>query len=187
MNMFLYLTTIRSIVAIILIILPLNMLFAQSLSDKWKCSTKMLNEMELGYYSLNGKCHFKDNGIFYVIINGRSLLGHKFWPYRTMYAKLKGNYHIVGDSIYSNIDHKDIKVNVEPGIDDPEFNSDIKQKEENTTWDFAKIKYASIKSQCRIQEKVIKEKLYNLWTWNKAHIIFSKETLDIGDLIKLKR
>lgn len=172
----------------LLYLFSLNLSFAQQLIGKWKCSEDTMLEMGLGYKSISGKCHFKKNGTFTIRIKGRSLLGHKFWRYQTMSAKVKGKYILDGNNITSMINTDAIKVDVDSGMEDPELNQKTKEAEKYTTWDSARRTYEMELYYCGVQEQVIKEKILNLWTWNKLQISHADTgNIYIGNMIMLKK
>lgn len=175
-----------SIIFIIILSIFTLQLSAQQLEGKWKCSKEMLLNMGIGYASINGKCHFKNDGTFTFVIKGRSLLGHKFWKYRTMYAKAKGHYIINSKGFSTRI--SDIKVNVEPEMDNPEFDPKELEKRKITTWDAASTRYENIRINCEVQEQTIKERILNLWTCRNIPIYYpSKKSINIGSIIDLRK
>ena len=173
---------------VVLVLLSIQLTFAQRLEGKWQCTKESLLEMGLGYAGIKGKCTFKKNGTFTLVIKGRSLLGHKFWPYRTMSAKVTGKYAVDGNSITSAIDAKDVKVYVQPEKDDPELDPETDAKRRFTTWDAASRRYETMVMNCEVQKQTIREKILDLWVWNGLPVSYADEDdVSIGNLIKLKK
>lgn len=171
-----------------LFMLSLQFSYSQKLPGKWECSKETLLEMGLGYTKMKGKCNFNKNGTFTLVIKGRSFMGHKSHPLRAMYVKVKGRYILDGIHITSMIEEKDIKASVEPDMEDPEFNPGIRKAENSTTWDFASTWYDREQLVCKVQEQTIKEKIINLWIWNKLPVTFDNENcLNIGNFIHLRK
>ena len=173
---------------VVLVLLSIQLTFAQRLEGKWQCTKESLQEMGLGYAGIKGKCTFKKNGTFTLVIKGRSLLGHNYWPFRTMSVKVSGKYAVEGNSIMSTIDAKDIKVYVQPEKDDPDLDPETEAKRRYTTWDAASRRYEMLLQNCEVQEQTIREKILELWTWNGLPVSYAgKNNVSIGNLIKLKK
>lgn len=189
MSMFLSFKIFRYLASFfILFSLSIQLAFAQQIVGKWKCSQETLLEMGLGYTNIKGKCLFKKDGTFYITIKGRSLLGHDFWKYRTMYAKAKGKYILDGNSITTKVCLQDIHVYVEPGMEDPELNTKEGEADKRTTWDSASRKYETVLFHCEVQEQTIKDKMFDFWNWNNSSFSFiGTKALYIGCMIELKK
>lgn len=189
MTMFLNSKTSKRITSlVVLVLLSIQLTFAQRLEGKWQYTKESLQEMGLGYAGIKGKCTFKKNGTFTLIIKGRSLLGHNFWPFRTMSAKVTGKYAVDGNSITSAIDAKDVKVYVQPEKDDPDLDPETEAKRGYTTWDAASRRYETLLFECEVQEQTIREKILELWTWNGLPVSYAdKNNVSIGNLIKLRK
>lgn len=189
MIMFLSFNNIKRFAFVVTLFMSsLQFSYAQKLPGKWECSKETLLEMGLGYTRMKGKCNFSKNGTFTLVIKGRSLLGHKGYRLHTMYVKVKGRYVLDGIHITSSIDEKDIKASVESGMEDPEFNPEIRNAENSTTWDFASTRYDSAQLMCKVQEQTIKEKILTLWIWNKLPVTCDNENcVNIGSFIHLRK
>ena len=189
MTMFLNSKTSKRIISlVVLVLLSIQLTFAQQLEGKWQYTKESLQEMGLGYAGIKGKCTFKKNGTFTLFIKGRSLLGHNYWPFRTMSVKVSGKYAVEGNSIMSTIDAKDIKVYVQPEKDDPDLDPETEAKRRYTTWDAASRRYEMLLQNCEVQEQTIREKILELWTWNGLPVTYAdKNNVSIGNLIKLRK
>lgn len=173
---------------VVLVLLSIQLTFAQRLEGKWQCTKESLLEMGLGYTGIKGKCTFKKNGTFTLVIKGRSLLGHSNFPFRTMSAKVTGKYAVDGNSITSAIDAKDVKVYVQPEKDDPDLDPETEAKRKFTTWDAPSRWYETLLFECEVQEQTIREKILELWTWNGLPVSYAdKNNVSIGNLIKLSK
>lgn len=183
----------RMINLIILFVFSMQLTFAQQLSGKWKCTKETLLEMGFGFENTKGKCRFEKDGTFTVIIKGSSMKGHnKYIPYRYMSAEAKGKYILNGNAITSIIDTKDIEVGVGTDMEDPGLDESIMDKRDvrgnRAEWNYANGIYENELFNGKVQEQTIREKIIELWTWEKLPVSFTdKNNMCIGNLIKLRR
>ena len=188
MNMFLNFRDYRISSVIVFFLFLFQPISAQHLEGKWKFSKETILEMGLGYSEIKGKCNFKRNGMFTVVIKGRSLLGYYFWKNRTMYAKLKGKYVLNDGKITTTLSIKDIKVDVEPEIEHPSIDPEQSEKNYRTTWDSKTVMYDAAKLKCDVQEQTIREKMYSFWTCDNLPVSYAGNSyLNVGDMIKLQK
>ena len=173
-----------SIIAFVINICTITNLYGQSVSGNWKYVKESIEKMQLGYNVSKGKVNFKKDGTFYVKLSGRSLLGHKFYPYRSFFVKVQGVFTIANDSIFLKTIPQNILCFVDLGKEDPHFSPNYEKSLERATWNYLDIKYESELSDCKYQEKNILEQMYRLWNgWYSIYFINKK--LYIGDKITL--
>ena len=149
-------------------------------------------ELGLGYTNIKGKCSFKKDGTFTVVIKGSSMKGHKYTPYRYMSAEAKGRFILNGNAITSIIDAKDIDVGVGTDMEDPGLDESIMDKRDvrgnRAEWNYANRRYKNELYNGQVQEQTVREKIIKLWTWEKLPVSFTdKNNMCIGNLIKLRK
>ena len=182
----------RIITLIVLFVFSLHLTFAQQLKGKWNCTKETLLEMGFGFENAKGKCRFKKDGTFTVVIKGSSMKGHKYTPYRYMSASAKGKYIWNGNTITSTIDAKDIEVGVGTDMEDPGLDESIMDKTDirgnRAEWTYANRRYENELFRGNVQEQTIREKILEMWTWNELPVSSNgSDGINIGNLIKLSR
>lgn len=177
---------------VVLLVLSMQLTFAQRLAGKWKCTKETLQEMSFNFTDMKAKCSFKKDGTFTVVIKGSSMKGHKYTPYRYMSAEARGRYVLNGNTITSTIDAKDIKVGVGTDMEDPTLDESIMDKRDvrgnRTVWISANRRYENELFTDEVQEQTVKEKILELWTWNGLPVSFDgSDGINIGNLIGLTK
>lgn len=177
----------KTIIAFLFILSIPQLSYCQKNTGKWKCSHEMFEQWKLGYTSIKGNVRFKSNKTFRATVEGRSLLGHKFYPHRTISIKIKGTYVVKNDSIFlkTNINH--IKCYVDPGVEDPSLSPFYEKSLEHTTWDSSRLKYEGFVFDSEVNEQSVREKMNIIW--NSSYLLEhpDKNHLRIGKYIVLIR
>ena len=174
---------------------------AQDITGKWKCSTEILDRLNLGYEDISGHYTYYKNGKFKLRIKGRkrtlrSSVGvdHiESKPYRihsqqrTMSIKASGRYVINGGRITTKIRPKDVKTYVDISARQPKPLDMNSGKYSMIQHDIQERSYDRASSIADVQSNMIRAEKYFMWSWRDLSVRQEGDSLVIGKIIKCSR